>query len=605
MSECGYLELAVPELLSLQAEKTPDRIALRYRDDALTFRELNARANQFAGYLKRQGAGEENLVGLCCERSVEAIISIFGILKAGGAYLLLDPAHPQERLQQIIKASGLSILLASSKYRDHLAADRVTQIDIEDVWDDVARESAADTRSGAGVDSLAYVSYTSGSTGEPKGVMSTHRSIINGLAAVPFDKNRDDEVCSLNTPLASGFTVSRLFLPLLSGTSLVIIPETEASDPFRLVAALERANVTSAAVVTSVLRQILDAGHPATSRLQKLRTLTVGGSAVSAELIEAFRFALPQATLLNGYAASEIGGAAIVWTINASSAADDRCIGQPFPNTDIYVVDEDLHQVAPGETGEICVAALHLARGYLNRPDLTAERFLENPFSGRYPRMYRTGDRGRLFSDGRIELLGRVDFQVKVGGYRVELEEVEAVFQRHDAVREIVIVPQETNSETRLVAYVVAERAVDRFELELRRYGRSKLPDYMVPGVFMVLPELPRTPAGKVDRQALMRRAVKLQRQGVNYEAPRTPTEADILTLWQEVLGIEPIGRHESFMELGGDSLRAVQLMLRVCEHFQIDLPLITIYVHPTVAEIAAHVSSIAGEESRAMATGA
>jgi amino acid adenylation domain-containing protein len=604
MSECGYPEASVPELFSLQAGKTPGRIALRYRDDVLTFSELNARANQFARYLKRHGAGEEKLVGLCCERSVQAIIAIFGILKAGGAYLLLDPAHPQERLQQIVEASGLSIVVTSSTYWDRLPDDSVARICIEDVWGDAVSEIARDIESGLAVDSLAYVSYTSGSTGEPKGVMLTHRSIINGLAAVPFDKDRDDEVCSLNTPLASGFTVSRLFLPLLCGIPLVIIPETETSDPLALVAALERADVTSAAVVTSVMRQILAAGHPATSRLQKLRNLTVGGSAVTAELIEAFTVALPHATLLNGYAASEIGGAAIVWTITASSGADDRCIGQPFPNTDIYIVDEDLRQVASGEIGEICVAARHLARGYLHRSDLTAERFQANPFSGRYPRMYRTGDRGRRFPDGRIELLGRTDLQVKVGGYRVELEEVEAVFQRHEAVQEIVIVPQEINSETRLLAYVVPERAVDRFELELRRYGRSRLPDYMVPAVFMAVPEMPRTSAGKVDRQALMRRPLKRQRQDVNYEAPRTPVEADIVIIWQEVLGIEPIGRRESFMELGGDSLRAVQLMLRVCEHFHVDLPLITIFIHPTVAEIADHVSLIV-DGSRTAATGA
>jgi amino acid adenylation domain-containing protein len=563
-----------------QAERTPEAVALLYRDQQLKYGELNSRANQLGHHLQNLGVGPEVLVGLCLPRSMEAVVGILGILKAGGAYVPLDPYHPQQQLNGIVEDSHLSLVLTDTTLRDMVP--NTTHVYINTIFSQSSDQCSNNVRSGVRPDNVVYVAYTSGSTGKPKGVVRIHRGLLNDLAWADFQK---DDVCCLNLSLSVGFSVHRLFLPLISGVPLVIVSDDIAKDAVALVAAIERARITNIAFATSSLRQILNIGLDLSNCLSTLRTVTVGGTAVPWELIERFKAAVPDARVFNQYASTETGPAAIGEIIGRPLSNAVVSV-RPIGGTKIHILDGNVVPVPDGIAGELYVEAANLARGYLYRPGLTADRFLPSPFATTDgQRLYRTGDRGRYLPDGSIEISGRIDNQVKIRGFRVELEGVEAVLSRHAKVEETIVTVQEIGEDKRLVAYILARVPVLPTAAELRQYALERLPNFMVPSIFVVLKHFPLTSTGKVDRNALPEPYSIRAEFGVPYEPPRTLIEAALAWIWADVLALERIGIHDRFLELGGDSLMATRVLVRIRDRLGLEVPLQAI-LEGTIAQL-------------------
>ncbi len=580
---CGYEEYAVPEIFAAQVRKTPQAPALIEGGQRLTFQELNRQANQLARYLRACGAGPEVLVGFCLENSIRAVVAAMAILKAGAAYVPLDYEHPTQRLQEIVNDSGLSIVVTASALRDRVPGGNILLVDLDEAAARIAKEAGEDFHSGCTPDSAAYIVYTSGSTGRPNGAIGIHRSITNGLRETLFDPARTDEVCCLNGSMSVAFLILGLFLPLLSGVPLVILSSTQYKDPMLLADVIHGEKITNLVLPTPALRQLLSMGLRATSRLQSLRIVMVGGALVTPDLVSLFAETLPKTRLNKGYGSSEIGGIA-----TKGPADRGRSVGRPIANTGIYILDREMNPVPVRVAGEVYVAARHMARGYLNRPELTAARFLRNPFASRVSdseRLYRTGDLARYLPEGEIEFLGRVDDQVKIRGFRVQLGEIEGVLSGHEAVREATVTVREVDRQEQLVAYIVASGAQPGIR-ELREYISVRLPAHMIPSAFVFLDLFPMTQSGKVDRAALPppegRPALENE-----YAEPRNPVEEFLLAVWSNLLGVERIGIYDDFMELGGDSLFAAQVAARIWDRFDLELPLESLFEHPTVAQLA------------------
>lgn len=591
-----YLKHCAHELFEHQAERTPDSLAAVCDGQRLSYSELNRRANQLAHYLRRNGVGPEVPVGVLMEPSLEVITTVIAILKAGGAYLAFDPRHPDFRLGEIVQDSRLAFIVTTASGAGPLPAKLpdVKFMCVDQAAKQFAVESQANPQSGVTLDHAAFVRFTSGSTGRPKGVVNTHRSIVSRLAPRRASDTAPDilpdiqpnDVCALNTLFGFG---SRLFFPLAMGASLVVLRGREVKDPRLLVESLERNKVTSILMVPSHLRQVLDLDSSLTNRLRGLRAVTVGGEPVTEGLIARFREALPNTHLINIYGSNEIGGTATL-RMAASGPVAGRSIGFPVANTRVYLLDSELNPVPPGAAGGIYVASGHLARGYLHRPDLTEERFVPDPFSD-LPggRMYRTGDLGRLLPNGEIEFLGREDRQVKVRGYRVELEEIEAMLLDHPLIRRAAVAAHVVDGDHRLTAYVVGKPGARPGGSLLRGYLRERMPDYMVPAVFTVLDRMPLTPHGKVDLRALPLPGPARPEVGNPYAEPRNSVEAAIAEIWSSLLGVERVGIHDNFLELGGDSLMAARAISRIRKRLGVEVPL-EVMLDATVGALSADI---------------
>ena len=578
----------VHQMFEEQVQRTPDRVAVVFEKQQLTYMQLNARANQLAHHLQTLGVGPEVPVAICMEHCPEIVVAVLGILKAGGAFLPLDPAYPKAGLAFMLQDACPPVVLTRERWLERLPdhAGRIVCLDSE--WAVIARESETNPVSGATAKNLAYVIYTSGSTGRPKGVMCEHGGLVNYLCWINESPPGDAELCMpLATKLTFDMCLKQLFPPLLRGGDVWILPEAILAEPAALMSALAtRTNVALNCVPslwTSVLHAILSG--QVTPPDEGLACLIFGGETLSKELVARSLSALPHLQIWNIYGPTEATANASVTRI---TSADEVTIGRPIANAQIYILNSCLHPVAIGVQGELYIAGAGVARGYLNRPELTAERFLPDPF-GAAPgaRMYKTGDLARYRPDGSIEFLGRSDQQVKIRGFRIELGEIEAALGQHPAVREAVILAREdAPGEKRLVAYAVTHAATD----ELRRFLRDRLPEYMLPAVFVLLDALPLMPNGKIDRGAL--RAPDRSRPELNkaFVAPRGPTEEIVAEIWAQLLDIERIGIHDNFFDLGGHSLLATQLMSRVRETFQVEIPLRRLFELPTVASLAENI---------------
>jgi amino acid adenylation domain-containing protein len=581
----------IHELFEQQAARTPEAVALIAGSRRVTYAELNQRSHQLAFRLRKSGAGPEAFVGVLLERSIDAVIALLGILKAGSAYVYLDPDLPDQRLEDIQTDSRLSLVITNAKFQNRCAKGRI-YLDICSV--DLSAEDADNWPTKVLPDSTAYVLYTSGSTGTPKGVIGIHRSLTARLASDELPDIRPGDICCLNSSLGVGITASRLFLPLVLGASVVILPDADVKDTRRFMQALQIHHVTSLFLPPSLLRTVLasDAGELAKAAV---RAVTVTGSTLTPQLVESFFNALPSAQLINVYGSAEIGTTATLRVLDRNSAFFEGSIGKPVETTLVYLFDDNGNLVS-GDVGEIFVSAEHLARGYLNQPDLTREKFVPNPFvpGGR---LYRTGDRGRYLPNGEILFLGRRDHQVKIRGFRVELGEIEQALEEFDGLDEaIVTVLRDPTTEHRLIAYFVAgkgraDSSVTKSHSatlgsELRRFLRRRLPSHMVPSGFVRLAQLPRTISGKVDRAALPPYDPARPEVENPYEAPRSPIEAGIARIWAEVLGVNNIGIHDNFLELGGDSLAASRVIFRIRDHYRIELTMESLF-DQTIAETA------------------
>jgi len=594
-------EATLPALVAAQAARTPDAVAVVCADEELTYAALEGRADRLARRLRELGVGPDVLVGLYTERSLAMVVGLLGILKAGGAYVPLDPSFPVERLAFMAADAALPVLVTQAALVGRLPAHaaRVVLLDDPDPDPDAAAGDAGDAGGGATLDDLAYVLYTSGSTGHPKGVQIPHRALVNFLASM----RRAPGLTAADTLLAVttlSFDIAglELYLPLIVGARLVVAGRDVAVDGAALAATLTRTGATVMQATPATWRLLLDAGWQGDPRL----TALCGGEALPGEL--AARLRPRVGALWNMYGPTET----TIWsTIQevaepVGAAGEVVPIGRPIANTQTYVLDGHMRPVPVGVPGELCIGGAGLARGYLGRPALTAERFVPDPFAtAPGARLYKTGDRARYRPDGTLEYLGRLDNQVKVRGYRIELGEVEATLAAHPAVRQAVVtVREDTPGDARLVAYVVPEPGGAPAAEELRALLRERLPAYMVPSAFVALAAFPLTPNGKVDRRALPAPDAAqpadtdagAAAQGDLMFGPG-PEQSYLLTIhhqliaiWEELLNVCPIGVNDDFFELGGHSLLAARLVDRIEQATGKKIPLATLFAGATIQHL-------------------
>ncbi len=545
----------VHELFEAQVARTPEAIAVVMGERQLGYRELDARANQLAHYLRGLGVGPEVMVGLCLERSPELVIGILAILKAGGAYLPLDPDYPRDRLALMLEDAGVAVVLTQSGLKASLpdsSAARLLCLDGDRaLW---SEQPDTPPTAGATPDNLAYVIYTSGSTGVPKGVEVCHRNIVRLVCATRYARFDASRTFLLLAPIAFDASTFELWGALLHGARCAIYPD-RVPTPHALEAALQRHQVDTLWLTASLFNFIVDEKPAILAGVSQLLT---GGEALSLPHVRRALARLPDTRLINGYGPTESTTFTCCYPIPRDLAEDAGSvpIGRPISNTTCYVLDAQDNPSPVGVAGELYIGGGGLARGYRNRPELTAERFVASPFQPG-ERLYRTGDRVRWRDDGVIEFLGRIDQQIKLRGYRIEPGEIEAVLMQDPAIRQsLVMLREDRPGDRRLVAYVVGQ-GVDIDATRARLRGR--LPDYMIPGVIVELESLPLTPNGKVDSRAL---PVPEQEAGTTaYQAPRTPLETTLAEIWAETLGLPRVGIDDNFFDLGGHSLLAVRLM--------------------------------------------
>ncbi len=567
----------IHEQFEAQVERTPEAVAVRDEEQELSYRELNRRANQVAHYLRRQGVGPEVLVGVLVRRRVELLVGLLGVLKAGGAYVPLDAAYPEERLRFMMADTGMRVLLSEESLRERVSWSEVRVVSLDGEAAAIAGESGQNPASGVETEHLAYVIYTSGSTGRPKGVAIAHRSATVFLrwAQATFSAAELQGMLA-STSICFDLSVFELFAPLSSGGCVRLAENALALPELR-----GREAVSLVNTVPSALAELLRVGGLPAS----VKAVNLAGEALPQALVEQIYEQSRVTVVRNLYGPSE---ATTYSTWTAVERGAEVTIGRPVRGTQVYVLDER-QQLAPvGVSGELYIGGEGLARGYLGRAAVTAEKFVPHPYSVEAgARLYRTGDVGRYRADGEIEYQGRRDQQVKVRGYRIELGEIEAVLRQSEAIREAVVTVREDEpGEKRLVAYVVGER--EWSVRELREWLKEQLPEYMVPAVFVGLAELPLTANGKVDRKALPAPDGARPALEEGYVAPRTVIEEEVAAIWSEVLKVEQVGANDNFFDLGGDSLKAIQVASRVQDLFETQIPLRSIFENPKLGDLCA-----------------
>ena len=574
----------VHELVAERAVRAPDAVAVVSGGDALTYGELEAHANRLARYLQGAGVGPETVVGLCLKRGVDLVVALLAVWKAGGAYLPLDPEYPADRLAYLLADGGVSVLVGTESAVEDLPAGRIRSVVVDDPV--VAAAVAAQDGSPLGVgvvpDQAAYVIYTSGSTGRPKGVEVAHRGVVNlALAQAAVFGVGEGDVALQFASFGFDAAVSEVCVALAAGARVVMAGAVERAEPERLAALVRDTGVDVATLPPSLLGA-LSAGD-----LGGMRTLVAAGEALSPERAGAWG---ARHRMLNAYGPTETTVCASVSEPIDPGSSQVPPIGRPIANMRVLVLDAALRPVPVGVPGELFVGGTGVARGYRGRPELTAERFVADPFAGDGSRLYRTGDVVRWRADGQLEFVGRADHQVKVRGFRVEPGEIEHVLATHPRVGAVVVVPDGQGRERRLLAYLVpADPAEGIPQLgELREFAQDRLPDHMVPGVFVELAALPLSPNGKVDRAALPAPDGARPALADGFVAPRTATEELLAGIWREVLGLDRVGVHDNFFELGGHSLLATLVVSRMRAAFGVDAELSVLFDRPTIADLAA-----------------
>ncbi|MDB6125045.1 MAG: non-ribosomal peptide synthetase [Pedosphaera sp.] len=587
----------IQEVFEEQARERSGTVAVSFGNKNLTYQELNAQANQMAHYLRRLGVRTDTLVGICIERSLEMIVALLGILKAGGAYVSLDPNHPKERLRFLLEDAKPSVLLTLNRLQKYLpespqpaesfdsgSIPKLVCVDRD--WKEIGKESVANPRCQSSPESLAYVCFTSGSTGRPKGVCVPHRGVVRLVKETNYVSFSTQDTFLQLAPISFDASTFEIWGCLLNGAHLKMFP-THLTSLSELGAFIQKNKITTLWLTAGLFHQMVE---EQLESLKGVRQLLAGGDVLSVAHVRKALAGLKDCRLINGYGPTENTTFTCCHTITGP-CPDDRSIsiGRPIANTQCYVLDSNFQPVPIGVYGELYASGDGLAQGYLRRPELTMEKFMPNPFTAEPgSQLYRTGDLVRYLPDGCLEFCGRADLLVKIRGFRVELGEIEVVLNEHPSVRECVVMAREAAvADKQLVAYIVAGEKSVPMASDLRSYLKEKLPDYMVPSTFVFLETLPLMPNGKVDRHKLPvpdRTRPELEK---GYVPPRNPVEAQLTRIWEELLGIQPIGVQDKFFDLGGHSLLAVRLFAQIEKNFGKKLALTILFQTPTIEQLA------------------
>lgn len=592
MTDSFLPHTSVQEWFEKQVRLTPKAIAVVFNEKNLTYDQLNRQANQLARRLEKMGVGPDKLVAICLERSLDLLVGLLAILKAGGAYLPVDPALPGDRQALMLDDAKPTVLLTQQSLQTELPSTSAPLFIYDAERASLAGESDADAPHRVDGKNLAYVMYTSGSTGVPKGVEIPHEALVNFLISMQEKPGltADDIIIAITT-LSFDIAGLEIYLPLVTGARIVLLSLEDAADGFRVLHHLNSHNATVLQATPSTWRMLLDAKWPGSPKLKML----CGGEALPRDL--ANQLLAKGGELWNMYGPTET----TIWSAVARILPDNApiTIGEAIANTQLYILDPHLQPVPMGVTGELHIGGIGLARGYRNRAELTAERFITDPFSERPgARLYKTGDVARLRAKGQIEILGRLDHQVKIRGFRIELGEIEARIAKHPRVKETVVVAREDMpGRKQLVAYFVPQESVPSgsgatpLVTDLRAFLEEKLPDYMIPAFFEELAALPQTPNGKINRKALPAPKTLVAAPNRPYVAPRNPVETKLAGIWSEVLGREHIGVDDNIFEIGGDSLLIFRIAARANEA---GLPITVrlFFQHRTIDALAAQVKT-------------
>ena len=600
-TEAAYPEECMQELIERQAGYTPERAAVRCGEAWLSYRELNERANRLAHFLRRQGVGRGTLVGLCVERSVEMLVAVLGILKSGGAYVPISMEHPKPRLSK--QLAGVGVVISERKWSGQLPPFEGQTVWLDEEPAAWAREAVSNPEGVTTGEDLAYVMYTSGSTGEPKGVEIRHRSLVNYACSISRLLKLEQEPEGLHfamvSTLAADLGNTCIYPALVSGGCLHVLPYAVATDGHRMASYQQQYGLDVLKIVPSHLSALLSSGEG--SRLLPKRYLITGGEALPRTLVEAVEASGASCRMINHYGPTETTVGSLVlplgeydWKRRSKGTIP---LGRPIANTQVYVLDEWGNPCPIGVCGELHIGGAGVARGYLNRPELTGEKFIGDGFSKRPGGLlYKTGDRVRYLAQGEIEFLGRMDDQVKVRGYRIEPGEIESVLLRQVEVKQAVVLAREDERrEKRLIAYVVVRNQATVSEAELQQRIREQLPDYMVPQAVVLLDKLPLTSNGKVDRQALPKPEEVAGQRKRSYQPPSTLTEQMVAQIWSDVLKVSPIGVNDDFFQLGGHSLLATQVISRIREQFGMGIALKALFEMPTLGSFSTVVEGAKG----------
>jgi amino acid adenylation domain-containing protein/FkbH-like protein/non-ribosomal peptide synthase protein (TIGR01720 family) len=574
------------KIIERQVAATPNAPALTFETITLTYDELNRRANQLAHHLIKLGVGANELVGVCAERSIEMVIALLGTIKAGGAYMPLDPEYPADRLGLMLQDAKPKAVLTQNALRKILPPHEMPTISLDTEWSKIASEPATNPRAPLTSRDAAYVIYTSGSTGIPKGVVNVHEGIVNRLLWMQdaYQLTPADRVLQ-KTPYSFDVSVWEFFWALMTGAHLVVARPDGHRDPAYLAEIIVGAGITTMHFVPSMLRVFLEAVK--LPKHAKLRQVFSSGEALTADLQTMF-FAACDADLFNLYGPTEAAVDVMHWTCRRDDPRNFVPIGYPITNIQIHILDKKLKHVPVGIPGELHIGGIGLARGYLNRPELTAEKFVNDPYrKAPNARLYKTGDLARYLATGEVEYFGRIDHQVKIRGFRIELGEIESALSEHPGVRDVAVVARgDAPGAKRLVAYLVA--AVPAPEISaLRDHLRQTLPEYMVPSIFVFLENMPLTISGKIDRKALPAPEQQRPELGDSYVAPRTETEKKLAAIWSKALRVEQVGINDNFFELGGDSILSIQI-ISAARRVGLKLTPKLLFANQTVATLAA-----------------
>jgi len=586
-TQTGYpMGKSIHQLFEAQVECTPDTLAVFFKDRQLTYRELNQRANQLAHHLQQLGVGPEVLVGLCIERSLEMVVGILGILKAGGAYVPLDPTYPQDRLAFMLQDARVSVLLTQQRLAEGLPRHTAHTICLDLDWERIAQECDQNLISSATPENLAYVIYTSGSTGRPKGVAIEHRSTValtNWAMSIFTPEDLAGVLAS--TSICFDLSAFEIFVPLCSGGTVIL-----AENVLCLPHLATSKQVTLINTVPSAMAELLRSGSLPAS----VSTVNLAGESLLNTLVQQIYQHDTVQRVFNLYGPTEDTTYSAYTLVEKGER--EPSIGRPIANSQVYILDSHLQPVPIGVMGELYLGGEGLARGYLNRPELTAERFIPNPFSQQpRARLYKTGDLARYLSNGNIEFLGRIDHQVKIRGFRIELEEIETILRQHPGVRETVVEAREdTHGDKCLVAYVIQAQGQRPTNESLRSFLKEKLPEHIIPSSFVLLDTLPLTSNGKIDRCALQAPDPIRSTAKESFVAPTLPLHHQLIQIWEDLLGVRPIGIRDNFFDLGGHSLLVARMVNRIEQVCGKKIPLATLFTRATIERLT---SALQGQE--------